>query len=136
MRPPRRFWGWGALPDTLVPMESELVAAAISMHGAAPAGPVPRVDEFLLAAPGIAPPAALEAMFSGCAFDRLSHAGGKSYADLVRMWLRTPPITPDWVAYPADEQAIIDILDWASGANVAVIPHGGGSSVVGGVEPP
>ena len=50
------------------------------------------------------------------------------------MWLREPPTPPDWVVFPADEQAIIDILDWAESSNVAVIPYGGGSSVCGGVE--
>ena len=50
------------------------------------------------------------------------------------MWLRAPPSPPDWVAYPEDEQAVIDILDWAQSHDVAVIPYGGGSSVCGGVE--
>ena len=135
-RPPRRFWGWGALQDELLPIEVDAVAEAIAGHGAAPAGAVPREDEFFLAAPRMQPPAALAPRFSASTFDRLSHAGGKSYADLARMWLRTPPATPDWVAYPETETDIADILDWASGANVAIIPHGGGSSVVGGVEPP
>jgi alkyldihydroxyacetonephosphate synthase len=80
------------------------------------------------------PPAALAAMFSSQPLDRLNHAMGKSYADLARMWLRQVPQPPDWVAYPDDEQAVIDILDWASRHNVAVIPYGGGSSVCGGVE--
>ncbi len=135
-RPARRFWGWGALQDTLLPIEEAAVAEAIAGHGVGPAGKVPREDEFFLPTPRLAPPPALAAQFSATAFDRLSHAGGKSYADLARMWLRAPPTAPDWVAYPADEIAIADILEWASGANVAVIPHGGGSSVVGGVEPP
>src|SRR5208337_4810480 len=38
-------------------------------------------------------------------------------------------------AFPDDEQAVIDILDWATQSNVAVIPFGGGTSVCGGVEP-
>jgi alkyldihydroxyacetonephosphate synthase len=59
---------------------------------------------------------------------------GKSYADLARMWLRSVPEPPDWVAYPDDEQAMVDMLDWAARHNVAVVPYGGGSSVCGGVE--
>jgi alkyldihydroxyacetonephosphate synthase len=51
------------------------------------------------------------------------------------MWLRSVPNPPDAVAYPDDEQAIVDILDWAARSNVAVIPFGGGTSVCGGVEP-
>jgi alkyldihydroxyacetonephosphate synthase len=87
-----------------------------------------------LPAPRVSPPAALAAQFSATPLDRLNHAGGKSYADCARMWLRRPPPLPDWVAYPEDEQAVIDILDWAQTRNVAVIPYGGGSSVCGGVE--
>jgi alkyldihydroxyacetonephosphate synthase len=95
----------------------------------------PRVEDFALRAPRISPPAALAAMFSSQPLDRLNHSYGKSYADLARMWLRNVPEPPDWVAYPDDEQAIVDLLDWAARHNVAVVPYGGGSSVCGGVEP-
>ncbi len=71
---------------------------------------------------------------SATPLDRLNHSAGKSYADCARMWLRQPPRPPDWVAYPGDERAVIDVLDWAQTSNVAVIPYGGGSSVCGGVE--
>ncbi len=135
-RPARRFWGWGALQDHLLAEEASVVAEAIAAHGVDPAGPPPVVQEFTLRPPRVAPPAALGDMFSASAFDRLNHAGGKSYADLVRMWMRQPPEVPDWVCYPPDEAAIVAVLDWASSAGVAVVPYGGGSSVVGGVEPP
>ena len=42
---------------------------------------------------------------------------------------------PDVVARPRDERDVEALLEWAAGANVAVIPYGGGTSVVGGVEP-
>ncbi|MFZ4482007.1 MAG: FAD-binding oxidoreductase, partial [Rhodoferax sp.] len=95
----------------------------------------PAIADFKLGAPRVAPPAALAAMFSAAPLDRLNHAYGKSYADCARMWLRSVPHPPDWVAFPNDEQAVTDILDWAARSNVAVIPFGGGSSVCGGVEP-
>ena len=41
---------------------------------------------------------------------------------------------PDLVARPRDERDIEQLLEWAAGANAAVIPYGGGTSVVGGVE--
>jgi alkyldihydroxyacetonephosphate synthase len=96
--------------------------------------PTPTVGEFTLPAPRISPPSTLAAQFSAAPLDRLNHSAGKSYADCARMWLREPPTPPDWVAFPDDEQAVIDILDWAQANNVAVIPYGGGSSVSGGVE--
>lgn len=53
-------------------------------------------------------PAALAAMFSQTPLDRLNHSYGKSYADCARMWLRSVPRPPDWVAFPDDEQAVVD----------------------------
>ena len=93
-----------------------------------------RCGDFDLPAPRVAPPAALAAKFSATPLDRLNHCYGKSYADCARMWLRSAPNPPDWVAFPEDEQAVVDILDWAARSNVAVIPFGGGTSVCGGVE--
>jgi alkyldihydroxyacetonephosphate synthase len=134
-RPLRRFWGWGLATDTLAEREQATVKAMLARVDARfEERPVPEVGDFALPPPRVAPPAALAAQFSATPLDRLNHCAGKSYADCARMWLRTPPSPPDWVAFPEDEQAIIDILDWAQAGNVAVIPYGGGSSVCGGVE--
>jgi len=134
-RPPRRFWGWGLAGDRLAEGERAAVQAMLGRLGAALEDrPAPQVTEFDLAAPRVTPPAALAAQFSCTPLDRLNHSAGKSYADCARMWLREASSPPDWVAYPDDEQAIVDILDWAQTGNVAVIPYGGGSSVCGGVE--
>jgi alkyldihydroxyacetonephosphate synthase len=134
-RPARRFWGWGLASDALTAREQATIKAMLARLGAALEDrPVPQVQEFVLPRPRIVPPPALAAQFSSAPLDRLNHCAGKSYADCARMWLRTPPSPPDWVAYPEDEQAIIDVLDWAQAHDVAVIPYGGGSSVCGGVE--
>ena len=42
---------------------------------------------------------------------------------------------PDVIAYPRTEQDIVDLFDWCSRQNLAVIPYGGGTSVQGGVNP-
>jgi len=134
-RPMRRFWGWGLASDTLTAREQVTVKAMLAHIDARFVDrPAPLVGEFDLPAPRIAPPLALAAQFSAAPLDRLNHCAGKSYADCARMWLRAPPSLPDWVAYPENEQAVIDILDWAQSHDVAVIPYGGGSSVCGGVE--
>ena len=134
-RPMRRFWGWGLESDALSARERSTIAAMLSVLGArVEERPVPQVSEFDLRTPRIAPPPALAAQFSAAPLDRLNHCAGKSYADCARMWLRAAPSPPDWVAFPEDEQSVIDILDWAQAHDVAVIPYGGGSSVCGGVE--
>jgi alkyldihydroxyacetonephosphate synthase len=134
-RPRRRFWGWGLEDARLSEREMTTVGAMLRPLGLAfEQRPAPRVEEFTLAAPRVTPPPALAAMFSARPLDRLNHCAGKSFADAARMWSRAPPPPPDWVAFPEDEQAIIDTLDWAQANDVAVVPYGGGSSVCGGVE--
>jgi alkyldihydroxyacetonephosphate synthase len=135
-RPLRRFWGWGQADASLDARETAIVQAMVGALGVGfERRKVPEVGEFTLPAPRLAPPAALAGCFSDTPLDRLNHSGGKSFADVARMWLRSPPATPDWVCFPDDEQAIVDVLDWAQASNVAVVPYGGGSSVCGGVEP-
>ncbi len=137
MRPRRRFWGWGLESDDLQPMEVAIVKGLMARVGLA-AGELPtppQASDFSLPAPRIEPPASLADAFSGTAHDRLTHSYGKSFADAVRMWKRELPCPPDWVAFPADERVVADILDWAGRENVAVVPYGGGTSVCGGVEP-
>ncbi len=134
-RPPRRFWGWGNADAALSQREHATLKGMLSALGARhEIRPEPQLDEFTLAAPRVTPSANLAALFSCTALDRLNHSAGKSYADCARMWLRQAPTPPDWVAFPEDEQGVVDILDWAQANNVAVIPYGGGSSVCGGVE--
>ena len=134
-RPTRRFWGWGLASDTLAAREQATVRSMLAhIEARFEDRPAPQVGEFDLPAPRISPPAALAAQFSAAPLDRLNHCAGKSYADCARMWLRAAPSPADWVAYPENEQAVIDILDWAQAHDVAVIPYGGGSSVCGGVE--
>jgi alkyldihydroxyacetonephosphate synthase len=131
-----RFWGWGYADEGLSPEEEARVrtSAARAIGHATEEGPAPVEADFDLPAPRIAPPARLSALTSTTPYDRLVHALGKSYGDVVRMRMRHVPHPPDLVAFPRTADDIARLLDWASGANVAVIPFGGGSSVVGGVE--
>lgn len=134
-RTPRRFWGWGNTDAALDAREQATIKSMLGLLGTRfEERPEPQIADFSLPAPRIQPPPALAAQFSATPLDRLNHSAGKSYADCARMWLRQAPTPPDWVAFPDNEQAIIDILDWAQTHNVAVIPYGGGSSVCGGVE--
>ncbi|RLC61564.1 MAG: FAD-binding oxidoreductase, partial [Chloroflexi bacterium] len=66
---------------------------------------------------------------------RVEHACGKSYRDLIRVRAGLIPHPPDAVVYPADQGQVVSLLAWAAARDVAVIPFGGGSSVLGGVEP-
>ncbi len=75
------------------------------------------------------------APWSTDARDRLSHAQGKALRDIARALRGRVDHPPDAVAFARDERDVEDVLEWAAREGVAVIPYGGGTSVVGGVEP-
>jgi alkyldihydroxyacetonephosphate synthase len=64
---------------------------------------------------------------------RLRHAGGRSYLDLLRLRSGDIGCAPDAVVLPADGAEIAAVLQACAGADCAVVPFGGGTSVVGGV---
>lgn len=130
-----RFYGWGYADEELSPDEERRIRDSVKRFGAPAEVPAPRENEFALRSPRVAVPAALSPVVSTTPYDRLVHSYGKSYADIVRMFMRDVKHPPDLVAFPKSETDVVAILDWASHANVAVIPFGGGSSVAGGVEP-
>ncbi|WP_024803251.1 FAD-binding oxidoreductase [Nocardia sp. BMG51109] len=67
--------------------------------------------------------------------DRLLHAGGKSTPDLLRRRAGGPQDAPDAVVFPADHDEVLAVLSRCAELGLAVVPFGGGTSVVGGVAP-
>ena len=66
---------------------------------------------------------------------RVEHAAGRSYPDLVRLRSGRPAAAPDAVVAPGVADEVRALLAACAAARVAVVPFGGGTSVVGGVEP-
>jgi alkyldihydroxyacetonephosphate synthase len=66
---------------------------------------------------------------------RLLHVGGKSTIDLWRRRAGDATNAPDAVVLPSSHDEVLEILRHCSERGVAVVPFGGGTSVVGGVEP-
>ena len=66
---------------------------------------------------------------------RLTHCAGKSYADLLAFRSAVKLAAPDAVVYPGDESDVRAVLKICARQGVAVVPFGGGTSVVGGVAP-
>jgi alkyldihydroxyacetonephosphate synthase len=66
---------------------------------------------------------------------RVRHAAGRSYPDLVRLRSGDASHAPDVVVAPGSVEEVRAVLEACSEARVAVVPFGGGTSVVGGVEP-
>jgi alkyldihydroxyacetonephosphate synthase len=66
---------------------------------------------------------------------RLRHAGGKSTPDLLRRKVTEPQDAPDAVVLPGSHDEVLALLRYCAAESIAVVPFGGGTSVVGGVDP-
>jgi alkyldihydroxyacetonephosphate synthase len=64
---------------------------------------------------------------------RVRHTRGKSTPDLLRMRGGDASDAPDAVLLPADHDQVQDLVCWCSEHRVALVPFGGGTSVVGGL---
>ncbi|MBX3313392.1 MAG: FAD-binding oxidoreductase [Actinobacteria bacterium] len=96
--------------------------------------PSPSIGDVVLPSPRVSAPTTLAEILTDDPAARASHARGKAYRDVIRALHGDVGAAPDLVARPATEADVVAVLDWASEADVAVVPYGGGSSVVGGVE--
>jgi len=131
-----KHWGWGY--EDQVPPREELVAAGKGIRerfgfGDEPEEPV-GLDAVELRKPRLKAPASLGDLFTDKRYERVSHALGKAYRDVVRGFRGEFENPPDLVAFPSDESEIEVVLEWAEAEGAAVTPFGGGTSVVGGVE--
>jgi alkyldihydroxyacetonephosphate synthase len=141
--PRMRWWGWGEDGH-----EAPLPAAARRMLeaqlGALPARrrePVALADVRL---PNPALPAAARERLAAIVgaeqlredrLARVTHAAGRGYHDLVCLRAGDLAGAPDAVAYPADAAQVLALLRACAEEGIAVVPFGGGTSVVGGVAP-
>ena len=133
----RSWWGWGTEEEALGAQEAAALVARL-------AGLLPDADLTVHAPPAlrpeslpavrITPPPSLAPLSSTDTHDRAGHTHGKAFRDIVRNLRGDLAHAPDLVVRPRTERDVVDVLDWASSENVAVIPYGGGTSVVGGVE--
>jgi alkyldihydroxyacetonephosphate synthase len=66
---------------------------------------------------------------------RVRHAVGRSTFDLLALRSGQPLPAPDAVLMPEDHAQVLAVLERCSEHRVAVVPFGGGTSVVGGLTP-
>ena len=134
----RSFWGWGYEGEGLTAEEAAGVGAiAAERLGGVDLHPrlEPQAADLRLPSPRVEAPASLAALTSAEPRDRAGHAYGKAYRDVVRHLRGDYPHPPDLVARPESDADVERLLTWCADGRIAVIPYGGGSSVVGGVEP-
>ncbi|HYH59360.1 MAG TPA: FAD-binding oxidoreductase [Thermoleophilaceae bacterium] len=140
--PRMRWWGWGvdrdatSLPDRARDMLRQ--AFAIEDDGTPPVA----FEDVRLPAPALSDGVRerlVEIVGADALRDdrlaRVAHTLGKSYPDLVRIRSGDAASAPDAVVYPASHEEVAAVLELCSAERVTVTPFGGGSSVVGGVEP-
>ncbi len=134
----RKHWGWGYEDQQPSPADLRAAAAGLSERlGIAledVEDPV-ALEALSLPAARVAAPAALADICDDGVHARASHALGSSYGDIVEGFRGQFRHPPDFVARPREESDIERLLEWCAGERVAVIPFGGGTSVVGGVTP-
>lgn len=137
------WWGWGD-PAEAHPLPAAGWAALRDELGVAPAPPVPPVDLAQVRLPPSALPACVRAALESVVgvahvseerLDRVEHARGKSYPDLRRLRDGDAGTAPDAVVVPGCTEEVAAVLRVCAEQDVAVVPFGGGTSVVGGVTP-
>jgi alkyldihydroxyacetonephosphate synthase len=135
----RKHWGWGFEDQQPPPEQVEAAAAAGRKQLGFPPAEVERpvrLEDIELPPPRLDPPASLADICRTDRYERVAHSYGKAYRDVVRAFRGKFDIPPDVVAHPSDEADLERVLAWCEEAGAAAIPFGGGTSVVGGVEPP
>jgi alkyldihydroxyacetonephosphate synthase len=128
----RRWNGWGddtidyPLPESAIPMLVDWVGPGQQS-----------VDSSLEAVLAHVPPSRLplEPFIIRDAEDRLRHARGQSLPDWIALRSGRINCFPDGVAYPATTHEVRQIIDWVVEREIVLIPYGGGTSVVGHINP-
>ncbi len=127
----RRWNAWGFEGESFPVPEP---ARAWLAERLGPGEPLPPIAEADVEVP---PARALPAMPVAAESDRavrLRHACGHSFPELVALRTGRNLAFPDGVCLPASAAEVAELLRAASAAGVALVPRGGGTSVVGGVS--
>jgi alkyldihydroxyacetonephosphate synthase len=134
-----RWWGWGE--DAHAMRLPEAAEARLREElGVQPGLRTPAVSLDQVRLPDPALPDVVRDRLAGLELlddreARTSHSLGKSYPDLVRIRSGDGSSAPDAVVRPRSADEVAGVLAACQEAQVAVVPFGGGTSVVGGVEP-
>ncbi len=133
----RSYWGWGYEEE--FPAETEraelrgLVEMVTGWSLPEPAA-WPRLEDARVPEPRLAVPTELAEFTTAAPRARATRTYGRGFPDLIRGMLGDFSPAPDLIAQPRSEAEVSAALAWGSTHNVAVVPYGGGSSVVAGVE--
>ena len=132
-------WGPAGPSHDLDPRAAQYVTDVLGPPAPAPAVPLSQVEPGPSRLDAGAMAALIGAVGTGNVRtdreSRLAHAGGLSYVDLLERRTATRPEVPDAVASPGSHEDVVALLAAAGAGGFALVPFGGGTSVVGGVRP-
>jgi alkyldihydroxyacetonephosphate synthase len=128
----RRWNGWGS-DQVDFPITASAKAYLVRIIGSAQPGPSARYEDVLASVPRAELPA--HPLISRDPGLRLKHARGQSLPDWIALRSGAVGRIPDAVAFPSTEKEVEELLVFAKKARAAVIPFGGGTSVVGHINP-
>lgn len=128
----KRWNGWGE-ESTTYPLPEAAARYLTTLVGDGVTAPDASFEQALAAVPTAHLPA--HPLISSDPIDRLRHSRGHSLPDWVAMRSGRIGTFPDGVAFPSSEAEVRALLDFAAAAGVCLIPYGGGTSVVGHINP-
>jgi alkyldihydroxyacetonephosphate synthase len=128
----KRWNGWGD-EATTYPLPESAALYLANLVGAPPHLEDATLAQALQAVPPS--PLSLHPLISIDPEERLRHARGQSLADWIALRSGQIGTFPDGVAYPVSDQDVRLLLEYAGKTGVKVIPYGGGTSVVGHIDP-
>jgi len=139
LRRDAKWWGWGD-PAIEPALDAEALGVLRERIGELEPWPLARaLEEIELPAAQSLPQALIEAVGEESVFrgdeDRLRHSAGRGYVDLARLRNGALEAAPDAVVMPPDAASLRRVIDLCAEEGIAIVPFGGGTSVVGGVEP-
>ncbi|MEW5986521.1 MAG: FAD-binding oxidoreductase [Chloroflexota bacterium] len=128
----RRWNGWG---DDTIHYAAPAAAAGFLANLVGPGMP-PRdakLSEVVATVPSSRLPA--HPLVSHDPVERVCHARGQSLPDWIALRSGRIPVFPDGVAYPNHDDDVRELIQYAQVVGARLIPYGGGTSVVGHVNP-
>ena len=136
--PRRSFWAWCLESEEPTRQQRDELASRLSERAGTEivAKPVPKLDDATLRPPRVTIPDALAAWCTTGTWERAFHSHGAHFTDRTRAFALEFPNPPDVVAHPSTEAELAATVDWCGSNGYVVVPFGGGSSVVWGVNPP
>ena len=133
-RPPLKRWnGWGS-NDIDYPVPASALAYLVEALGSSQPGPSASLETIVKRIPPSRLPD--HPLISTDPEMRLRHSRGHSLPDWIALRFGSLDRFPDGVARPASEEEVKNSFAFAKETGAWLIPYGGGTSVVGHINPP